>query len=88
MLPFEYVNLMSKNNANNYPRPETLSAILMSESAWTFTRHTYHSTIKDTFGSQYGGECFVFLFECSLTGCVRPWGTCYLDVRVHDGDEN
>ena len=55
------------------PKPETREAYLMSESAWVFTLHTYHST-EEAWLPGPDGEVWEFLYKCSKTGVLRRWG--------------
>lgn len=57
------------------PKPETREAMLMSEGSWKWTRHHYVSTRECVLPSP-DGAAWEFMYQCSVTGVVRRWGTC------------
>lgn len=72
------------------PRPETLSATLMSEGSWKWTRHIYVETLPVVL-PQPDGAAWEFMYRCAVTGVTRRWGTahrsetCEIDEQYNAG---
>jgi hypothetical protein len=56
------------------PKPDTLSAVLMSEGLWRPTWHTYLET-REVDLPMGDGSAYEYIYVCSESGVERRWGT-------------